>query len=67
LVVFDLPPVLATDDALAFSSYIDAILLVLERGKTDREEIKRAGKLLRDTNLIGTVLNKSDEENPGFY
>lgn len=59
IVLFDLPPVLSTADALAFSPLVDAALLVLEEGKTSEEEILRAAELLRNTQLIGTVLNKS--------
>jgi len=67
LVVFDLPPLLSTDDALAFSPHIDAVLLVLEKGKTSKEEVKQAMKLLQGVNVLGTVLNKSDEKNKGYY
>lgn len=61
LVVFDLPPVLTTDDVLAFAPYLDASLLVVEEGKTLREDVARAAELLQasNQNLIGTVLNKS--------
>ena len=59
IVLFDLPPLLSSADALAFSPYVDAALLVLEEGKTSEEEIQRAAELLQNTQLIGTVLNKS--------
>lgn len=61
LVVFDLPPVLTSDDVLAFAPYLDAALLVLEDGKTRREDAQRAAELLAvaNHNLIGTVLNKA--------
>lgn len=59
IVLFDLPPLLSSSDALAFSPYVDAVLLVLEDGKTSAEEIRRATELLQNTQLIGTVLNKS--------
>lgn len=61
IVVFDLPPVLTSDDVLAFSPYLDAALLVVEEGKTLREDAARAAELLQaaNHNLIGTVLNKS--------
>ena len=64
LVIFDLPPVLASDDVLAFAPYLDAMLLVVEEGKTQRDELARAAELLQATNqnLIGTVLNKSAEQ-----
>ncbi|WJW75214.1 CpsD/CapB family tyrosine-protein kinase [Thiohalobacter sp. IOR34] len=58
-VIFDLPPVLSTADALAFSPYVDAALLVLEEGKTQAEQAQRAVDLLESTNVLGTVLNKS--------
>lgn len=61
LVVFDLPPVLTSDDVLAFAPYVDAALLVVEEGKTQRDDAARAAELLQaaNHNLIGTVLNKS--------
>lgn len=59
IVLFDLPPLLSAADALAFSPYVDAALLVIEEGKTQAEDLKRAMGLLEGTNVIGTVLNKS--------
>ena len=57
--LFDLPPLLRAADALAFSPYVDAALLVIEEGKTQADEARRALGLLESTNVIGTVLNKS--------
>lgn len=64
LVIFDLPPVLTTDDVLAFAPYVDSALLVVEEGKALRDEVTRAVELLQrsNQNLIGTVLNKSEEK-----
>jgi len=59
IILFDLPPLLGAADALAFSPYVDAALLVIEDGKTQEEDVKRAIGLLQGTSLIGTVLNKS--------
>lgn len=59
IILFDLPPLLSTADALAFSPYVDAALLVIEDGKTQAEVLKQAVDLLQGTSLIGTVLNKS--------
>lgn len=59
IVLFDLPPLLTAADTLAFSPYVDAALLVIEEGKTQADEAKRALGLLESTNVIGTVLNKS--------
>lgn len=62
IVIFDLPPVLACDDLLAFSPYIDSTILVVEDGKTKKEEMKRAYQLMDKEKFIGTVLNKSHED-----
>lgn len=59
IILFDLPPLLGAADTLAFSPYVDAALLVLEEGKTQAEDAKRAIGLLQGTNVIGSVLNKS--------
>lgn len=62
IVLFDLPPLLSTADALAFSPYVDAALLVIEEGVTSVSEIERATELLtQNTQLIGTVLNKAND------
>ncbi len=59
IILFDLPPLLGAADTLAFSPYVDAALLVIEDGKTQAEDVKRAIGLLQGTSVIGTVLNKS--------
>ncbi len=61
IVIFDLPPVLAAADALAFAPYVDAALLVLEDGHTRQEDAKRALQLLDCTNVLGSVLNKAGQ------
>ena len=59
IIIFDLPPVLATAEALAFSPQVDTALLVIEDGVTKKEDIARAVDLLSATNIVGTVLNKA--------
>ena len=60
IIIFDLPPVLSSADALAFSPYVDAALLVIEEGVTQKHELENAVELLSSTNIIGTVLNKAE-------
>ncbi|MCW9023141.1 MAG: CpsD/CapB family tyrosine-protein kinase [Gammaproteobacteria bacterium] len=67
LIIFDLPPLLSTDDALAFSPYVDTVLLVIEEGKTSKEDLLTVKGILKDTNIIGTVLNKSDSDQQDSY
>jgi protein-tyrosine kinase len=60
IIIFDLPPVLTSADALAFSPYVDAALLVIEEGQTQKQDVERAVELLSNTNIVGTVLNKAE-------
>lgn len=59
--VFDMPPVLVCDDVLAFSTHVDAVLLVVAEEITDRTALGRTAELLADCNLLGVVLNRSLE------
>ena len=61
IVIYDLPPILSTDDVLVFSQYVDGILLVIEEGKSSYDDIKRAVTMLKGTNILGTILNKSKD------
>ena len=67
LVIYDLPPVLPSDDALVFLKQVDACILVVEDNRTREREIERALYLLHDYNLIGIVLNKSENANTYYY
>ncbi len=61
VVIYDLPPVLETADALAFLPCVDAVLLIACEGRTRREDVVRCLHMLRDTPVVGTVLNGSRE------
>lgn len=62
IVIFDLPPLLHTADVLAFSPYTDALLLVVEEGKTTAEEVQCALSLVKNSRpVLGTVLNKAGQ------
>ncbi len=72
LVLFDLPPLLATDDVIAFAPHVDTVMLVLEEGEPRKKDgLRRAYELLSTTDCIGTVLNKSGEDGStygyGYY
>lgn len=66
LIVFDLPPILAADDALAFSPYTDCFLMVAESGGTKKDDLQKAYAILKNTPLVGTVLNKSEAPTSGY-
>ena len=58
ILLLDLPPVLRNDDALVITPVADATLFVIEDGVTTKEELKQSLRLLKEVNVIGTVLNK---------
>jgi capsular exopolysaccharide synthesis family protein len=66
-VVFDMPPVLASDDMLAFCPLVDAVLLVVAQGKTKQEDLLATRELLQNVNVVGAVLNKSSEAVAPYY
>jgi Mrp family chromosome partitioning ATPase len=59
IVLFDLPPVLGADDALAFAPQVDAALVIAGEGHTRRDDLLRCFEILRNIPVIGTVLNGS--------
>ncbi len=59
VIIFDLPPMLESDDAIAFSPYVDAMLLVIEEAKTRPDELERCAEILGDKPLLGSILNKA--------
>ena len=56
-VIFDCPHLLDIPDALVFAEYVDGIVLVVDEGKTDRNNLNAALKMLEGRNLLGVVLN----------
>lgn len=69
IVVFDLPPVLVGDDVVSFAPHLDAVIVVIEDGKTQTPELMHTFELLGETNILGTVLNKSNDvlKNMDYY
>ena len=67
IVIFDLPPMLATDDMLAFCPLIDSILLVLSQGTTKQDDLLAAKELLQEINVVGVILNRSSEDAAPYY
>ena len=67
LVLVDLPPVLATDDALVVAPMIDACLLVLSEGRSRRDSAAEAIALLSEFTLAGIVLNRSRAEIKDYH
>ena len=62
LVILDTAPVLVAADTPTLSAYVDAVLLVVRAGKTERNEGRQALRQLSavGANVIGAVLNDPD-------
>lgn len=59
LIIYDMPPLLAQDDPLAFLPHVDAVLLVVQDGVTKTSEIKRSLEILASAQVLGIVLNNA--------
>ena len=59
VIIFDVPPLLQTDDVLLSAGYFDSTLLVLEDGKNTESNITKSLQLLEGSHLLGTVVNKA--------
>jgi protein-tyrosine kinase len=65
-VLFDTPPVLSYADPLAFAPLVDGIILVVEKGRTPREDLLKCVELLKPYPVLGTVLNKVESSNSRY-
>lgn len=66
LIIFDMPPALASDAVLAFAPHVDAALLVATEGVTNRSSVQRTTELLDGLPWVGTVLNQASEGGSGY-
>ncbi len=66
-ILFDAPPVLSGADALALSSLVDGVVMVVESDKTPLEEIHEALAFIPGDKFLGFVLNKHNGEKNKYY
>ena len=66
IVLFDMPPLLATDDALSFLPFVDCVLFVVQEGKTKTEDVAQSLDLIGSERLLGSVINKSSQALPAY-
>jgi protein-tyrosine kinase len=67
IVIFDLPPILNTDDAIAVLPKIDCVLMVVANGMNTKKEIEDCLHHIPEAKLVGTVLNKAEAEPRSYY
>lgn len=58
IVLVDMPPIFADDDAVIIGQRIDAYVQVLEDGRTTRKQAEETVRILQPTPMIGSVLNR---------
>ena len=62
ILIFDSSSLLTCADSLVFSRYLDGVLLVVEAERTTPADLKRVMELMKNTNILGTVMNKAKGE-----
>lgn len=67
LIIFDLPPMLSSDDFLAFLPQVDAALLIASAGETTIYDIAECERLIDPDKLLGCVLNKAAETEGNYH
>lgn len=72
VMLFDMPPMLETDDIMAFARQVDCVLLVAGAEKTTIKQLDMCEtELASQTNVMGVVLNKchyiGSEYGYGYY
>jgi protein-tyrosine kinase len=58
VILFDLPPVFANDDAMLAIEKLDGYILVVRSGLTTRRQVIEASEMLKPSPCIGTILNR---------
>lgn len=58
IVIVDLPPVFANDDAMILMESLDGYLMVVDSGKTTAKQVRDAVDLLKPAPALGSVLNR---------
>jgi protein-tyrosine kinase len=68
VVIYDLPPMLASDDVMSFLEHVDCALLIAAAGITTVRELDECEKQLADlTGVAGVILNKYDLKSEAYY
>ena len=69
IVIFDLPPLLGTDDAMIMLSQVDCVLIVVGDGMVSNTDLTESLRYVDSEKLLGTILNKSKriQFNRGYY
>ena len=69
IVIFDLPPLLGTDDAMTMLSQVDCVLVVVGNGMVSKTDLEESMRYIDQDKLLGTILNKAkiSQSQRGYY
>ena len=69
VIIYDMPPMLSSDDFLAFLPQVDCAMLVAAAGETSVPGIAECDRLIGDEKFLGCILNKAAdyEVELGYY
>ena len=67
-IIVDLPPVNIVSDAMAISSYITGMIVVIREGYTSKKDLDRCMRQIKlsDVNVLGCVMNESEEGSASY-
>ena len=67
-IIVDLPPVNIVSDAMAISSYITGMIIVIREGYTSKKDLDRCMRQIKlsDVNVLGCVMNESEEGSASY-
>ncbi len=65
ITVIDTSPILGCDDTIALLPSVDCVLLVAASGQTKSADLIESKRLLRNTNVAGTILNMAPTSSVG--
>jgi capsular exopolysaccharide synthesis family protein len=66
-IIVDSPPLLPLADSTVWARVTEGTLLVARVGKTEKDQLQRALDLVKESHLLGVVLNGADESNCSSY
>lgn len=58
IVIVDLPPIFANDDAILVAGQLDGVVMIVEQGVTTKKQLQSALQFIEPTPLLGTVFNR---------
>ena len=62
-VIVDMPAMKAREFPILFVNYFDGVLVVIETGKTKRQDIDKVFQQLNKNQVLGFVFNRVKDEN----